>query len=385
MNRRAMFLLCLMWIAGILLAACAQKAAQGAPTDQDVVLAQTETTTVEPIRPRAARLTRAALPPSSTTESPTTEATITPTPPPEALPRPGGAATPAAEILRGVAFMSASTIDEYRGTDNRGGQYAAVTFNMMEQLVRLRGFNVGPWGDWGEPRRTGYEYNWARSGATSYTLIQMGQHTGVAEQIARGDVTFVVIFIGANDFSPVIGSTYTRIYDGRLSDERLQKKIQDAIDAVTLATDTVLDAGAMGVAVFLFPHWNLDPAMELRFPDDAGRQRVEDAIDAVNEGIKAMAAERNILLIDPNEYVRELMSQLDENGMLNVDGELLDFRNPGNEPHHARLADKSGHAGTILSGLMANEYVLKPLNAAYGTDIPLLTVEEILTVAGIRP
>jgi hypothetical protein len=275
-------------------------------------------------------------------------------------------------------------MDEYRGADNRGGEYAAMTFNMVEQLVLLRGINAGEWGDWGEPRRTGYEYNWARSSAISHTMIAQGQHTGVAEQVARGDVTFVFIFIGANDFSPILGN-YQRIYDGQLSDERLQRKIQDAIDDVTLATDTVLDAGALGVAVFLFPHWNMDSRMEQQFSNDAGRQRVEDAIDEVNKGLKAMAAERNVLLIDPNDYVQELMSQLDENGMLNVGGEWIDFINPGNEPHHARLADKSGHAGTVISGLMANKYLLEPLNAAYGTNIPLLTEAEILSLAGIRP
>jgi hypothetical protein len=279
--------------------------------------------------------------------------------------------------------MSASTLDEYRGTDNRGGEYAAFTFNMAEQLAILRGFNLGEWGDWEEPRRTGYAYNWARSGATSKTMIQKGQHTGVAEQVAQGEVTFVFIFIGANDFSPAIGDAYQKIYDGSMSNELVQKKVDQAIADVTLAVDTVLDAGALGVCTFLFPHWNLDPAIEQQFPDDAGRQRVEDAIATVNEGLKAMAAERGIMLIDPNVFVLELMSMLDENGMLNVGGELIDFRNPGNEPHHARLDDKSGHAGTVVSGLMANEYFIKPLNDAYGLNIPPLTEEEILSLAGI--
>jgi hypothetical protein len=279
--------------------------------------------------------------------------------------------------------MSASTLDEYRGTDNRGGQYAEFTFNMAEQLVLLRGFNLGEWGDWEEPRRTGFAYNWARSGAKSNSLISQGQHTGVAEQVKAGEVTFVVIFIGANDFNPAVGHTYQQIYDGSMSDEQVQNKVNQAVADVTLATDTVIEAGALGVCVFLFPHWNLDPAIEQLFPDDAGRQRVEDAIDAINESIKAMAGERGILSVDPNVYVLELMSQLDENGMLNVGGELIDFYTPGNEPHHARLDDKSGHAGTVVSGLMANAYFIEPLNTAYGLNIPPLTEEEILSLAGI--
>jgi hypothetical protein len=254
---------------------------------------------------------------------------------------------------------------------------------MAEQLVLLRGINLGEWGEWGEPRRTGYKYNWARSGATSYSMIAQGQHTGVAEQIANGEVTFVFIFIGANDFNPSLSTAYGKIYGGQLSDEKVREKINNAVADVTLATDTVLDAGAMGVAVFLFPRWNLDPRMENLFPDDAGRQRVEDAIDAINEGIKAMAADRNVILIDPNEYGMELFSEVDENYMVNVGGELIDFVNPGNEPHHARLKDKSGHAGTVLSGLMANEYLIEPLNSYFGAGIPPLTEQEILSLAGI--
>ena len=46
---------------------------------------------------------------------------------------------------------------------------------------------------WGEPRREGYEYNWARSGATSETLLMAGQHTGLAKQIEEGQVDHAVL------------------------------------------------------------------------------------------------------------------------------------------------------------------------------------------------
>lgn len=286
-------------------------------------------------------------------------------------------------VLGGIGILGGSTVDEYRGTDNRGGQYSSVTFNMVEQLVILRGFNLGAWGDYDEPRRTGFEYNWARSSATSTTMIQQGQHTGVAEQVARGEVTYVFIHIGGNDFGPHIGDTYQKIYDGSMSDERVQEKVDNAIASVTLAVDTVLDAGALGVGITLFPHWYYEPTIAQQFPDPAGRQRVEDAISTVNEGLKAMAAERGIIVVDPNALALELIAGLDENNMLNVGGELIDFVNPGNEPHHARLQDTTGHAGTVLSGLMANYYFVEPLNTYFDANIPPLTDEEILSLAGI--
>ncbi len=327
--------------------------------------------------PQPTRTTRMPLPPDGDEETavpPTPELTINV----QAMP-----AEATAGILQGVGLIGASTLDEYRGSENRGGEYAAVTFNMVEQLVRLRGFNLGEWGDWPEPRRTGYAYNWARSGATSSTMIEQEQHTGVAEQVARGEVTFVFILIGANDFAPYRGNTYANIYEGRMSDERLQQKVDAAVANVTLAVDTVLAAGAQGVGLSLFPSWSLEPGMQERFPDAGRQQRVDDAIDQINAGLTAMAEARGLLVVDPNAFGRSLLAAVDERGFLDIGGERIDFLNQGNEPHYARLADRAGHAGTVLSGMMANYYFIEPLNAAYQTDISPLTAEEILALAGL--
>jgi hypothetical protein len=322
------------------------------------------------------------LPPSELLEP---VSTATPTPSAVTTTPAETASAPPPDILRGVGLIGASTLDEYRGTDNRGGRYASVTYNMAELLVLLRGFNLGAWGDWGEPRRTGYEYNWARSGATSSSMISQGQHTGLAEQVASGEVTFVFILIGANDFGPHIGSSYADIYEGRMSDAQLQEKVEAAIANVTLATDTILEAGVLGMGVSLFPHWHLDLATLEQFPDAARRQRVEDAIAAINEGIRAMAAERDIFIVDPAVFVLDLLPQLDENGKIEVGGVLIDFINRGNSPYHARLDDQSGHTGTILSGLMANHYFIEPLNHFYNAGIAPLRPEELLKAAGIHP
>jgi hypothetical protein len=72
----------------------------------------------------------------------------------------------------------------------------------MEILARTRGLNFGRYSaqSRGEPRNQGFEFNWARSDATSTDLIKSGQHTGLAQQVASGEVSVVVIFIGGNDF-----------------------------------------------------------------------------------------------------------------------------------------------------------------------------------------
>lgn len=283
-----------------------------------------------------------------------------------------------------LAILGDSFYDEYQGTDQRGGSYAAVTFNLVEVLVRNRSFHLGAWGEWGEPRRTGYQFNWARSGATSTTLIEMGQHLGVAQQIAEGKVRIVFIGIGANDFNPYYGDSYPRIYSGDMGDEELAAKIATAIDNVTLAVDTVQQAGAQGVIMTLFTQWELDPTIVQLFPEAERRRRVADAIDAVNAGLQTMAAERNVTVVNQNEIGANVLPLLDAEGRLTIGGEGIDFLTHDDEPHHARLGDKQ-HLGTVMSGWSANYYFIDPLNQHLGFQIARLTDEEILREAGLRP
>ena len=283
----------------------------------------------------------------------------------------------------GIGILGDSFYDEYQADDQRGGVFHAVTFNLVEFLVRTRNFNLGSWGSWGEPRRTGYEYNWARSGATSHDLIQQGQHTELAEQIRQGKVTYVFIGIGANDFSPYYGNSYSDIYDGLMTDEQLAGKIQDAIANVTLAADTVQKAGAKGIIVTLFTQWELDPLIYNTFPDSVRRQRVSTAIDAVNQGIKTMANDKGIIAFDQNALGMRLLSILVNGRYLNVGDQLIDFLECGDEPHYSRLADCQ-HLGTVMSGVLANMYFIEALNTNFGTNIQPISDTEILHMAGLR-
>jgi hypothetical protein len=288
------------------------------------------------------------------------------------------------DILRGIAVIGDSFYDEYRGSDDRGGDYASSTFNLVELLAMKRGLNFGRWGDWGEPRRTGFEYNWARSGDTSDDMIRHGQHMGAAQQVREGSVTFVYIGIGANDFSPYYGDSYRNIYSGTTTDAGLRLKVEKAIGNVTLAVDTVKIAGAKGIAVTLFTQWELDPVIQYEFPDASRRKRVADAIDAVNSGILAMAHSRKIAVVDQNSFGRNAILPFLVRGFLIVGGEKIDFLHNGDEPHHSRLADNQ-HIGTVVSGIVANYYFVDAINSFYGTHIARLATDEILAAAQLHP
>src|SRR6476646_50998 len=74
--------------------------------------------------------------------------------------------------------------------------------NWAEILSATRSLDFGRFtvASRGEPRNQGFEYNWARSDATTDDLIVTGQHTGLAAHVARGEVNLVVVFIGGNDY-----------------------------------------------------------------------------------------------------------------------------------------------------------------------------------------
>ena len=281
----------------------------------------------------------------------------------------------------GFGVLGDSNSDEYRADDNRGGVYAATTLNWVEQLVAKRGLNFGPWGSWGGPRRTGFKYNWARSGATAESMIRSGQHLGLAQQVAAGEVGYAFIFIGTNDFH-VRNGTYQEIYDGRLSDRQLQAKINRIISSITTAVDTLQGAGNVKIVVSNYADPGVSSDFQLIFPNPTKRQRVTGAILAINQGINDLVASRRLILADLYSFNKDLNSRLDANGNLNIGGELIQTRVRGDEPHHYQLYDESGHIGTVGSGLWANLFI-EALARGYNVNIPVLSEVEILRTAGI--
>src|SRR3954452_24516784 len=97
----------------------------------------------------------------------------------------------------GIGVLGDSYSDEYQFYP----PHRSTARNWVEVLAETRGLNFGRFStrSRGEPRNQGYEYNWARSDATTGDLIATGQHLGAA-QAARGEVSLVVVFIGGNDF-----------------------------------------------------------------------------------------------------------------------------------------------------------------------------------------
>jgi hypothetical protein len=292
-----------------------------------------------------------------------------------------GAAAPAIPIV-GLGILSDSNSDEYRADDQRGGEYAATTLNWVELIAAERGINVGEWGTWGEPRRTGFKYNWARSSATTHDAIKTGQHTGLAAQVAAGEVSHIIIWIGTNDFTTWNG-TYEEVYEGNLQGEALQAKIDGIVDDITLAVDAIQDAGPVKILLVTMTDRGIDPELLRRFPDEAKRSRVSAAIRAINTRLNELGVARGIALLDGDVLAQALLQRVNKAGMMAVGSEQIKVFGKNDEPHNGRLGDGPGHPGTVMSGVIANEVFIRPFNEKFNAGIPLLSDEEILHSAGL--
>ena len=289
------------------------------------------------------------------------------------LPRPS-APTPA--IYLGIMGDSAS--DEYRADDNRGGQYASTTLSWGEQLQRYRGVDIGQWGKWDGTRRNGYEYNWARSGATAEDVVNTGQAAGLARQAAAGKINTAVLYVGSNNFA---FDTYVNIYEGAIADQMLRNYVNGIVSSITIAIDTVRAAGSVNMIVTNVR----DRGPSSQFPDATKRQRVTDAVVAVNAGVASVVnSRRGVALVDLYDAATapDIRSRIDVmRSSLVLAGQDISFAANGDEPHHAILAD--GHYGTVIGCLLANYIFINPLSSKFGQDIRPFSDEECLTNAGI--
>lgn len=284
--------------------------------------------------------------------------------------------------ITGVAVLGDSQSDEYRADDSRGSTYASTTVNWVELLANYRKVNFGQWGVWDEPRRSGYEYNFARSGATANSMILSGQASGVAEQIKEGKVNLVIIYIGANDFAPYITDDgYQAIYDGSLTRANLIRKENILVANVKTAIDTIRESGeTTRILLVLIPDWGNHVGIQVAFPFPDQRRLVSNAITETNNQLIKIAQEYTIPTADPNQFYKQLNELNTEDG-IKIDSQLFTRVIPSDDPHSLVLTD-GVHPGTVMNGLFAN-FVISALNRNLGTTIAPFSHKEIFTSAGL--
>jgi lysophospholipase L1-like esterase len=272
--------------------------------------------------------------------------------------------------LPGIGAMGDSLTDEYQADNYLSG------LCWVEQLVKSRGLNFGAYSSTsrGEPRRSGYEYNWARSGASAtgnspYDLPN--QWAGLVNQVMDGKVTYVCLAIGNNDFA---WGNYDAIARENLTGSDLETFIDSVAERIEVALDEISSAGdARLILCNIADHGTTLTAQQNYNVEQ--RARVTDALKRANAKITAIANQRVIPVIDIFG-TRELVQH-----SLTIGGVLIDTRGASNEPHNYFLSD-GGHPGTVVQGLFANAFI-EAINRAYHTDIEPLSDQEILANAHI--
>ncbi len=290
--------------------------------------------------------------------------------------------SPAPFHLKGIAIMGDSQSDEYRADDNRGSNYEATTLNWVELLAQYRQLNFGEWNVWPEPRRTGYAYNFARTGATTNSMIESGQHIGALDLIKKGQVNLVVIFIGANDFAPYITfDGYEAIYDGTLNDAELFRKENRVTSDIMTAVDTIYSSGKAKIVLIKILDWGKHLGVQIAFPDPTKRSRVTQAISYVNDALEKQAHDKTAAIIDPNLFY-ETLREKSPDSKIHVGSVALEKFILNNDPHNEYLED-GVHMGTVMNGLFAN-FIIASLDSQVGTSIKPFTDAEILSAAGLK-
>jgi lysophospholipase L1-like esterase len=277
----------------------------------------------------------------------------------------------------GVGILGDSYSDEYRFYPPD----RPTARNWVEILAETRAVNFGRFStsSRGEPRNEGYEYNWARSDATTDDMIATGQHTGLAAQVARGEVQFVVIFVGGNDFINAMKSSRPLA--------ALERTLPRAIANFRTAVETIR-AAHPEVRLLLGTVPDIRNLPEFTTPIRNGSipRSVADAftaaIDQYNVQIRACGARDARVAVLDLELATKLASRINPDYFY-ASGRKLDRIHPSNHPLHFFLAD-SRHPGTLGQALMAQVFI-ETLNVRFNARVRPLSGREVLRIAGLEP
>lgn len=314
---------------------------------------------------------------------------IEPDPPP---PPPGA-------VVWGV--LGDSQTDEYQGDDHRG---PPTVINWLELLVRTRDLNVGRWSDAsrGEPRRSGFEFNWARSGAVMADVLE-DQLDGLVRQIERGFVTHAVLFSTGNEWvnrspflMPTIYASTDGVTDG--SGTAISARVDMVAGQITAVMDALAEAvmaseAQGGVVIMTPPDYVLHPGVIAAMPDSLHRAYVSRAVADIHSAVLDRAnainsaAGRTVVSVIPTDSLLAQAWATADGQFITAAGVQLDYSRDSQDgdPHFVAIAPSasSAHMGTIGGGLFARAFV-EAANRLPGVTIQQLTDQEIREAAGIR-
>lgn len=358
-----------------------------------------------------------------------------------------------AHAVVNMGMAGDSLTDEYLAgapLDRAALNLAAKSWVEILAQTRAADFNFGaykpsPADNWGGSRDTGYEYNYAKSGAVASDatrlLIGTNPNTplrlsitttgssylsteidgdasgiGLAGQIAAGNVTTAFIGLGANDFL-----FRSNLFDANgnstplpLANIDLPLAIADISSSILGAVDKLLNAAPDGTQLNLLV--GMVRAQDANGTDERA-QAIAAAVEQTNALIMAGVAERqaagqHIAMVDLWGWTQD-PDRYNADGSVNIGGvsifptsvstdplagDLVPYGTPGssttlcnaqglcatkqNATHF--YTEPQPHPNTLIQALLANQ-IIDALNENFGAGIARLSDEEILAIPQYTP
>jgi lysophospholipase L1-like esterase len=280
-----------------------------------------------------------------------------------------------------VGALGDSYTDEYRFYPPNLSQAR----NWVEILAATRGVDFGKFTtrSRGEPRNQGFAFNWARYDATTVNMIQ-NQLPGLSAQVAAGQVKYVSINIGGNDFLDFLSGVQGGSITPAQAPAALAHVEAQAAANFTTAVDTLLAASpAVRLVITTLPDVAVLPIVQqetatVPTQDRAILSATSQAIGQYDATIRSLAASSpRIALVDLATQTTEL-TQLG-GASVPFGGTTISLATPGDNYHDFFLADGL-HVGTVGQGLIANDFV-NAIDARFGLKVAPLTARQIVSFA----
>lgn len=222
----------------------------------------------------------------------------------------------------------------------------------------------------GNPRFQGYANDWALQYANSTQMVR-NQLPGLTKQVKHGQVKYVSILIGGNDFLEILKTVPAA------TPEQLAA-LPSQVSAATLrlqnnfevAAKTLLRANPkVRLVVATVSHLDLLPSVRASMTTPqavAIVDGVNNAIDLFNAQVRAFAAAHPRVALSDLAAQTEGLSQI-PGGQVPFGGTVINLTQPSNDYHSFFLAD-GVHVGTIAQGLIANSF-LNALRTKFGVKV----------------
>jgi hypothetical protein len=251
--------------------------------------------------------------------------------------------------------------------------------NWVEILAATRKLDFGPFSiaPRAEPRNQGFAYNWARSDATTETMIATGQHTGLAAQVAHGDVTLAVMFIGGNDFINAVKAP-DPLAALRQAGPRAEANFEHAFQTILAAHPDVKLVVATVPDIRHLPEFCA--AIRAEQLSSACALAATATMAHYNAQIRALSCHNPRVSVLDLDMVTRLRDRLNPE-TVSVAGRPIERWVPGNDPTHLFLADLR-HLGTVGQGLLA-QLAVAAIDEKFHAEVAPLTQREILEFASI--